>query len=82
MKTLRLRNALCAGLATALLVASPLAGAADSVGYDDTTFGTMAVDGMVVRPPGLGATVLGAATWLVTLPFSALGAMWAGRLSN
>lgn len=35
--------------------------------------GTMLVDGVVVRPLGLGAVVLGAATWLVTFPFSALG---------
>jgi len=34
---------------------------------------TMLVDGVVVRPLGLGAVVLGAATWLVTYPFSALG---------
>lgn len=33
----------------------------------------MLVDGVIVRPLGLGAMVLGAATWLVTLPFSALG---------
>ncbi|MFO1355003.1 MAG: hypothetical protein U1F72_02520 [Gammaproteobacteria bacterium] len=36
-------------------------------------FGAMVVDGVLVRPLGLGATVLGAAAWVVTLPFSALG---------
>ncbi|MEZ5640288.1 MAG: hypothetical protein R3E92_24440 [Burkholderiaceae bacterium] len=44
-------------------------------GYVDERpgFEAMFFDGLIVRPLGLGATVLGAATWVVTLPFSALG---------
>lgn len=54
------------------LVAAPTAQAA---GYVDErpNAGEMFADGLVVRPLALGATVLGCATWLVTLPFSALG---------
>ncbi len=33
----------------------------------------MFVDGVLVRPLGIVATALGSVTWLVTLPFSALG---------
>lgn len=33
----------------------------------------MFVDGLLVRPLGIVATALGSVTWLVTLPFSALG---------
>ena len=73
MKTLMLRNPLPGVVAAALLVASPLAGAANNPRYDDVSFGTMAVDGAVVRPLGIGATVIGTAIWIVTLPFSALG---------
>ncbi len=73
MKTLLLRNALVGGLAAALLVASPLAGAASNSRYDDASFETMLVDGVLVRPLGIGATVLGTAAWIITLPFSALG---------
>jgi hypothetical protein len=67
------RKSLLGAVAAALLVASPIAGAANNPRYDDAAFGTMALDGVVVRPLGIGATVLGAATWIVTLPFSALG---------
>ncbi len=34
---------------------------------------SMAVDGLVVRPLGLAATILGTAIYIVTLPFSAAG---------
>lgn len=67
------RNALLGAVAAALLATSPLASAADSARYDDASFGTMVVDAAVARPLGLGATVVGTAAWIVTLPFSALG---------
>jgi hypothetical protein len=73
MKTRMPRKELLGAVAAALLVASPVAGAADSVRYDDASFGTMLVDAAVARPLGLGATVVGTAIWIVTLPFSALG---------
>jgi hypothetical protein len=71
MKTLLPRNPLVAVVATALLAASPLASA--DVRYGDPTFSTKIIDGFVARPLGLGATVVGTAVWIVTLPFSALG---------
>jgi len=61
----------------ALVVVGTMAGVASAGGaYDRGNSpdpATMLVDGVVVRPLGLGAVVLGAATWLVTFPFSALG---------
>jgi len=57
---------------TAALAAPPMA-AADSYIDQRPGFGAMVVDGVLVRPLGLGATVLGAAAWVVTLPFSVLG---------
>ncbi|MEQ1802874.1 MAG: hypothetical protein ABL989_13180 [Gammaproteobacteria bacterium] len=72
MKTRFLRQALVAVLGTALLVTSPLA-SADTVRYDDPTYSSMLIDGAIARPLGLGATVVGTAIWIVTLPFSALG---------
>lgn len=59
--------------AAALLVASPLAVAGESNRTDDASFGTMVVDAAIARPLGLGATIVGSALWVVTLPFSALG---------
>ncbi len=60
-----------------LVVLASGAGPADAArGYNrggSPEPGSMLVDGVVVRPLGLGAVVLGAATWLVTFPFSALG---------
>ncbi len=73
MKTRLPRNPLLGAVVAALLATSPLASAADSVRYDDASFGTMVVDAAVARPLGLGATVVGTAAWIVTLPFSALG---------
>ena len=73
MKTQSPRNALVSAVATALLATAPLVSAADSARYDDASFGTMVVDAAVARPLGLGATVVGAAAWIVSLPFSALG---------
>lgn len=72
MKTVFPRKPLVAVVATALLAASPLA-SADEVRYGDPNFSTMVIDGLIARPLGLGATVVGTAIWVVTLPFSALG---------
>jgi hypothetical protein len=55
------------------LVTAMPARATDSSRYDDATYGTMLVDGIVVRPLGIAATIIGAAGWVVTLPFSLLG---------
>ncbi|MBL8201246.1 MAG: hypothetical protein JNK40_09775 [Chromatiales bacterium] len=71
MKTRIPTKPLVALVATALLVASPLATA--DVRYGEPNFSTMVIDAVVARPLGLGATVVGTAFWIVTLPFSALG---------
>jgi hypothetical protein len=39
----------------------------------EPTAGGMIIDGLVVRPLGLVATILGSVAFVVTLPFSALG---------
>jgi hypothetical protein len=39
----------------------------------DGTSGAMAVDLLLVRPVGLAASIVGAALFIVSLPFSALG---------
>ncbi|BBO75460.1 hypothetical protein DSCW_28770 [Desulfosarcina widdelii] len=63
-------------LLTALaLIAVPcttcLAGELDQ--DSDLVGGKMAADGLIVRPLGLCATVIGGAVFIVSLPFSALG---------
>lgn len=73
MKTLLPKKPLVALVATALLAASPLATAGENQRYDDPSYGSMFFDAAVARPLGLGATVVGTAIWIVTLPFSALG---------
>ena len=73
MKSLLPRNPLAGIVVAALLVISPLASARTNTPYDHTSAMTMALDGVIVRPLGLCATVLGTAAWIVTLPFSALG---------
>jgi len=40
---------------------------------DEPTGGEMMADALVARPIGLATTILGAATFVITLPFSALG---------
>jgi hypothetical protein len=67
-----LRNVLMPLVASLALAAAPAVSAAGSAS-EQPTMGEMLVDGVVVRPLGLGATVVGIATWIVTLPFSALG---------
>lgn len=39
----------------------------------DLVGGKMAADGLIVRPLGLCATIIGGAVFIVSLPFSALG---------
>ena len=63
-------------LLTALaLIAVPctacLAGEMDQ--DSDLVAGKMAADGLIVRPLGVCATVIGGAIFVVSLPFSALG---------
>lgn len=66
------RNLVASLVACSVLAASPAVAAS---GYVDErpTFGAMFADGLLVRPLGLCGLVLGTATWIVTLPFSALG---------
>ena len=72
MKCPSVSRPLAAVLLTALITAAP-AVQADEVRYGDPSFSSMLIDGAVARPLGLGATVVGTAIWVVTLPFSALG---------
>jgi len=72
MQNRSIRKIFVALAITAALAAPPMA-LADSYIDQRPGFGAMVVDGVLVRPLGLGATVLGAAAWVVTLPFSALG---------
>ncbi len=73
MATRNLRTALVVLTATAAVTLAPSVQAAGSVHADDATFGTMVTDALVARPLGLGATIIGTAAWIITLPFSALG---------
>ncbi len=75
------RSLLVTLVASAALMASPLAAAAGQ-GEVIPAPETMIFDGLVVRPLGLVATVVGTAAWVVTLPFSLLGrnAMDAGKV--
>ena len=59
-------------LTTLVLVALPLHSQAQEI--DETpSAAAMVFDGLIVRPITLVATVIGAAIWTVTLPFSLLG---------
>ena len=62
-------------LLTGMLVGALMVGAAPQVAAneDEPTAGEMAADMIVGRPFGLIATALGTATFIVSLPFSALG---------
>lgn len=57
-------------LAAGLLAAPVVRAEGTNVISDRPTGAVMAADGLVVRPLGIVSTVLGAATWLVTLPFT------------
>ena len=72
MNKLSMRKFL-AVLAVSATLATPTATFASGYVDERPGFGAMLVDGVLVRPLGLGGLVLGAATWVVTLPFSALG---------
>lgn len=71
--TIKAFRNLVISLAACTALAAPMPVMAGGFVDDRPTFGDMFVDGLVVRPLGLCATVLGSVTWLVTLPFSALG---------
>ena len=63
-------------LMAAVLAASQLALAPSAMAYEvdgKPSAGAMFADALAVRPVMLVGTVLGAATWVVSLPFSALG---------
>ena len=47
--------------------------AAYEIATQEPTGGTMLADAFMVRPFMLVGTILGAATWVVTLPFTLLG---------
>ncbi len=66
------RPLLVALVACAALVTAPVASAAGYID-DEPSAEAMILDGLVARPLGLAATLLGAAAWVVTLPFSLLG---------
>ncbi len=60
-------------LSVPLNLVSGSAYAADTYRIVGPSPASMAVDGLVVRPLGIAATILGSAIYVVTLPFSALG---------
>lgn len=63
-------------LATAVVLAAPMASAQQNhtrVLAEDPSWMEMTGDALFVRPLALGATILGSALFVVTLPFSALG---------
>jgi len=66
------RNGVVALVACSMLAVTPAALASGYVD-DRPSFMAMFADGLLVRPLGLAGLVVGSATWLVTLPFSALG---------
>jgi hypothetical protein len=78
--TRRAAGPLTAAVLASLLAAGP-ARAQDPMGFGEPSYGEMVVDGLVLRPLGFVATVLGTGAWIVTLPFSALGGN-AGEAAN
>ncbi len=59
-------------LASLLMLTLPMQSQAEEI-YENPSAIAMALDGLIVRPITLVATVLGTAIWVVTLPFSLLG---------
>ncbi len=59
-------------LASLLMFALPMQSQAEEI-FETPSAVAMALDGLIVRPITLVATVLGTAIWVVTLPFSLLG---------
>jgi len=66
-----LRTKLAAAVAAGCLLLGPVGSFAAPA--DEPSAGEMTADMIVARPLGLVATVLGTATFVVSLPFSALG---------
>ncbi|MEM7077320.1 MAG: hypothetical protein AAF513_01715 [Pseudomonadota bacterium] len=62
-------------LTTSMMIAVLLLGSvqAQAAREDEPQFGDMATDLVVARPVGVALTALGAAAFVVSLPFSALG---------
>ena len=74
----KLTSYLMAGVLVMASLSVPLSAAAASSGYmrgfeEEPTGGKMLADAFMVRPFMLAGTVLTTATFIVTLPFSALG---------
>jgi hypothetical protein len=59
-------------LASLLMLTLPMQSHAEEI-YEAPSGVAMALDGLIVRPITLVATVLGSAIWIVTLPFSLIG---------
>ncbi len=75
MKLMR-KGLAATALATAVALSAPMAAAQQTqtrVIAEDPSYLEMMGDALFVRPLAFGATVLGSALFVVTLPFSALG---------
>ncbi len=59
-------------LASLIMFALPMQSQAEEI-YEAPSAIAMALDGLIVRPITLVATVLGTGIWVLTLPFSLLG---------
>ncbi len=59
-------------LASLIMFTLPMQSQAEEI-YEAPSAVAMALDGLIVRPITLVATVIGSAIWIVTLPFSLLG---------
>jgi hypothetical protein len=66
-------TALRAASLAVLLLLPQMSLAQDAIGQEDPSALAMVTDAVLVRPMGLVFTVIGAAVFVVTLPFSALG---------
>jgi hypothetical protein len=66
-------TALRAASLAVLLLLPQMSLAQDQIGQEDPSALAMVSDAVLVRPMGLVFTVIGAAVFVVTLPFSALG---------
>jgi len=60
-------------IGTASVTASGKAAAQSQYSDGSPSPAAMLVDGVVARPLGVGAIIVGAVTWVVTLPFSLIG---------
>ncbi len=72
MNSRSLQDTLLPMVACLALAGAPAASAADYMD-DEPSVEAMLVDGVLVRPLGIGATAVGIVGWVVTLPFSLLG---------